>query len=112
MQIYGLKTCDTCRKARKWVEAEGIEHQWFDIRADGVPLAIMQQAMKSLGHKQLLNRRSTSWRKLGDADKANIDNDKAVELIMANPALMKRPLFVSDKGFVAGFDKQGVIDLA
>jgi len=105
MDVYILKSCDTCRKALKWLAAENIEASIHDIRSDGISQKTIAAAVSSLGWETVLNRRSTSWRALNDDQKQDMDADKAIALIAENPTLMKRPLFISGQDFVAGFDK-------
>ncbi len=104
LTVYALKNCDTCKKALKWLTSENIPHTVHDIRADGVDKSFIQPIVETLGWEVALNRRSTTWRGLDEADKENIDNTKAIDLILANPTLMKRPIFVSDTDMVCGFD--------
>jgi len=105
MDIYILKSCDTCRKAVKWLEAENIKAEIFDIRTNGISEQTISAAIASLGWETVLNRRSTSWRSLAQDKKLDINNEKALALIVENPTLMKRPLFVSGQEYVVGFDK-------
>ncbi|AHD09065.1 arsenate reductase family protein [Phaeobacter gallaeciensis] len=86
MQLYGLKTCDTCRKALKQLP----EAQLVDVRADGVPDAVLTEALAQFGDR-LVNSRSTTWRGLSEAERAT----DPLELLKAHPALMKRPLIQS-----------------
>lgn len=104
MKVYSLKNCDTCKKALKWLESEGISHDVHDVRADGVDAASLTPIVDALGWETAVNRRSTTWRGLSDAEKDGIDNAKAVALILKNPTLMKRPVFVSGKAVLCGFD--------
>ena len=106
MDVYTLKTCDTCRKALKILEANNIAHSNFDIRKDGISLETIQSAISALGWEAILNRRSTSWRQLDDDIKQNIDAQKAAQLINENPTLMKRPLFIKGDTYIVGFDKK------
>ena len=94
MQLYGLKTCDTCRKALKALE--GVE--FVDVRADGVPDAVLSQALAQFGDA-LLNTRSTTWRGLSDAERSTVP----LELLKAHPALMKRPLIVAGETMHLGW---------
>ena len=96
MQIYGLKTCDTCRKALKALP----EAVLVDVRLEGVPSDILAQAYEQFGDA-MLNTRSTTWRNLSEADRAGAPLD----LIAAHPALMKRPLIVSSDGLHLGWQK-------
>ena len=93
LNVYGRKNCDTCRKALKWLTAEGIEHQFSDLRADGFDAKDLQRWLDVLGWEDLINRRGTTWRNLDDAATAGLDNKSAAKLIAENPALMKRPIF-------------------
>ncbi|MEM6374662.1 MAG: ArsC/Spx/MgsR family protein [Pseudomonadota bacterium] len=87
MIIYGLKTCDTCRKAIKSLTEAGIALQFADVRADGIPDDVMRKAYAQFG-EALLNTRSTTWRGLSEAERGT----PPLELLARHPALMKRPL--------------------
>lgn len=102
-KVYGLKNCDTCRKAMKWLAAEGFESQLHDIRKDGLEAAQVAFWARAVGWELLLNRRGTTWRGLDDAEKEDLTEAKAIALMEAAPALMKRPIFVSDKNVHVGF---------
>ena len=103
ISIYGLKNCDTCRKALKWLEAEGIAHEFKDIRADGFSDEQLDNWVATAGWETLLNRRGTTWRKLSDAEKDSVDESKAKDLMRDQPALIKRPVFETKSGVVVGF---------
>ncbi len=105
MEVYILKSCDTCRRAVKWLDAEGIKVRVFDIRIDGISGDVIKAAIAALGWEKVLNRRSTSWRTLDEGKKLDMDAEKALSRISDNPTLMKRPLFVVSESFVVGFDK-------
>ncbi len=95
MQIYGLKACDTCRKALKSLEGAVL----VDVRADGVPEPVMATAWATFG-RALLNTRSTTWRGLSETERAG----DPLDLIRAHPALMKRPLIVQGSRMTLGWD--------
>ena len=101
--IYGLKNCDTCRKALKWLAAEGIEHRFHDVRADGVDAAMLTGWSETVGWETLLNRRGTTWRKLPEDDREDVDAAKAVSLMETHPALIKRPVFDVAGKVLVGF---------
>ena len=107
--LVGLKNCDTCRQAKKWLEAEGMDFQFHDVRADGLNAEQVSKWCKDLGWENLLNKRGTTWRGLDEALKADVDEAKAVDLIVDNPALMKRPLFLKSDSLILGF-KQDQMD--
>lgn len=106
MKVYGLKSCDTCRKAVRWLGDNGIEHEYVDVRADGIPADRLRSWVAEAGWEKLLNRRSTTWRELDDAEKEGLDGGKAVELILRHPTLMKRPVFDRTAGVLVGFDEK------
>lgn len=101
--VHGLKNCDTCRKALKWLEAEDIDHRFHDVRADGVDAATLAAWAEAVGWETLLNRRGTTWRNLPDGEREGVDEAKAVALMDAHPALIKRPVFETDGGVMVGF---------
>lgn len=92
MIFYGLKTCDTCRKAQKELSAAGKNFDVIDVRADGVSVEKLEEWTKQVDWQKLLNTRSTTWRGLGDAEKADITVEKAIILMAAHPTLIKRPV--------------------
>ncbi len=105
MDVYTLKSCDTCKKALKWLETEDINANIFDIRTDGISAETLSAAVSGLGWEAVLNRRSTSWRQLDETQKQDINADKALALLIQNPTLMKRPLFITDNNLIVGFNQ-------
>ncbi len=101
--LYGLKNCDTCRKALKELKAAGIEHRFVDVRADGVSAEQIAGWVAQAGWEVLLNRRGTTWRSLDEVDKADVDEAKAVQLMARHPALIKRPVVESGEVVSVGF---------
>lgn len=101
--LYGLKNCDSCRKALKELKSAGIEHRFVDVRADGVAADQIARWAELVGWEVLLNRRGTTWRGLDDADKADVDAAKAVALMAQHPALIKRPVIESGDAVSIGF---------
>jgi len=101
--IYGIKNCDTCRKALKWLLAEGIEHRFHDFRAYGLVAEDLRRWVSAAGWETLLNRRGTTWRNLPDAEKEGVDEAKAESLMQASPTLIKRPVFDLGSDIVVGF---------
>ena len=104
LTLYGLKTCDTTRAARKWLEARGVAHVLRDVREEPLDRATLERFARALGWERLLNRASATYRALEAADKSGIDRDKAIALMLAHPALMKRPLLDLDDAPLIGFD--------
>jgi len=103
LTLDGLKNCDTCRKALKFRKDEGIGHGFVDVREDGVSGDQIAGWAEQAGWEVLLNRRGTTWRGLDDADKADIDDAKAVRLMTDHPALIKRPVIEHDGNVRVGF---------
>ena len=101
--IYGIKNCDTVKKARKWLDAEGIEHRFHDFRVDGLDKATLSGWMSELGRDVLINRRGTTWRKLSDAEKDVQSDADAIALLLSQPAMIKRPVFDLGGRRLAGF---------
>ncbi len=91
--MYGIKNCDTIKKARRWLEANGVEYRFHDYRADGFDAEFLHSAIGELGWEALLNTRGTTWRKLDESLRASINNaDSAAKLMLEMPAIIKRPL--------------------
>jgi arsenate reductase len=101
--VYGLKNCDTCKKALRWLDGEGIAHGFHDVRADGLDAGALGAWIDELGWEVLVNTQSTTWRGLDDKQKAGLDANKAAALILAHPALMKRPVFDLGARRLVGF---------
>ena len=91
--VYGIKNCDTVKKALKWLEAEGVAHQFHDYRKDGLDRQRLAGWVRELGWEVLLSRRGTTWRKLPDEVRGPLDEAAAIALMLEHPALIKRPLF-------------------
>lgn len=101
ISIYGLKNCDTCRKALKWLEAGSVSHIFYDLRKDGVTRDQIAHWVKTVGTDLLINRRGTTWRGLAEADKNITDDTQAIDLIVEHLALIKRPLIEHEGGDVS-----------
>ncbi len=103
MIVYGLKNCDTCRNAIKWLKAEGVEHTFEDFRKDGLNANSVRCWLQVVGVDTLLNRRGTTWRKLDEAQKQFNSDQELVSLILKYPALIKRPVFENGASVTVGF---------
>lgn len=102
--LYGIKNCDTCRKALKWMKEREIEHEFHDFRADGLDADTLSGWIDLLGWETLLNRRGTTWRNLPEAERDTIDEQKAHALILENPTLIKRPVIDRNGALSVGFN--------
>ncbi|WP_168013992.1 Spx/MgsR family RNA polymerase-binding regulatory protein [Halomonas salinarum] len=101
--LYGIKACDTCRRARKALEHKGLPFQVHDLRKDGLSTERLEHLLEHVPVMTLLNKRSTTWRALDDADKAKLDAHSARELMLANPTLIKRPLLDTGEDIRVGY---------
>ena len=93
LTLFGIKNCDTIKKARRWLEAHQVDYRFHDYRVDGLDADLLQQFIAELGWEALLNTRGTTWRKLDESLRATITNaDSAAALMLEMPAIIKRPL--------------------
>ncbi len=90
--IYGIKNCDTMKKARAWLDNHGVAYAFHDYKTDGIARDRLEQWEKKVGWETLLNRAGTTFRKLPDKDKANLDVKKATALMLKQPSMIKRPV--------------------
>jgi arsenate reductase len=101
--VYGIKACDTMKKARTWLEDHGVEYAFHDYKAVGVDRATLEAWADRVDWKVLLNTAGTTFRKLPDADKADIDRSKAIGLMLAQPSMIKRPVVDTGDRLLVGF---------
>lgn len=101
--MYGIKNCDTIKKARGWLAEAGIAYHFHDYKAAGIDEARLRGWVERAGWARLLNRAGTTFRALPDADKQDIDADKAVALMLANPSMIKRPVVEAGEALLIGF---------
>jgi arsenate reductase len=102
--IYGIKNCDTMKKARAWLDAHGVSYAFHDYKAEGIQPAKLAGWADQVGWETLLNRAGTTFKKLPEADKAGVDLDKAIALMLAQPSMIKRPVVELPGGkLIVGF---------
>lgn len=101
--LYGIKSCDTCRKARRFLDDAGIDHRFHDLRADGLTAGELKRWVDHVGWETLLNRRSTTWRDLDASEREGIDAAGAVALMLRHPTLVKRPVLDTGDTVEVGF---------
>lgn len=111
LTVYGIHSCDTCRRAKKYLEERGIEHRFHDIRDDGLDKAMLTRWDKRVGWEVLLNKRSLSWRKVPETDRESMDRDKALSAMLDQPTLIKRPVFEADGWMAVGFSEKRFAEL-
>jgi len=110
LTVYGIKQCDTCRKALKWLANEGTEHRFHDFRVDGLKASQVQEWMGSPFSDKLVNRRSTTWRQLTD-EQRQFEGPELLNLLMEHPTLIKRPVFVTNDIVAVGFNPKELAEL-
>ena len=107
MKLYGIPNCNTVKKARTWLEENGIAYEFHDFKKQGIDEALIQQWLTQSTWDKLVNRAGMTWRNLSDVEKAAVrDNSSATELMMAKTSVIKRPLLIKDGTLLAlGFDE-------
>jgi arsenate reductase (glutaredoxin) len=101
--LYGIKNCDTMKKAHAWLDAKGVAYTFHDYKAEGIDRARLESWMRSVGWETLLNRAGTTFRKLPEADKAGIDEGRALALMLDQPSMIKRPVLDLGGKLLIGF---------
>jgi arsenate reductase (glutaredoxin) len=101
--IYGIKACDTMQKAFKWLDAKGVAYEFHDYKKAGVTTAELARWCDAAGWEAVLNRSGTTFRKLPDADKQGLTQDRAIALMVGQPSMIKRPVIEADGKLEIGF---------
>ncbi len=101
--MYGIANCDTIKKARKWMDANGIDYQFHNYKKDGIEAETLASWIDQFGWEVILNKRGTTWRKLSEEQKSDIDNDKATALMCEHTSMIKRPVLVCGDHIEVGF---------
>lgn len=105
IKLYGIKNCDTVKKAMKWLAEHGVEYQFHDYKKDGVDKAKLTEFVKKFGFEKLLNCKGTTWRQLGEERQNKITNEQlALELMQEKPSIIKRPIIDLGSKQLIGFD--------
>ena len=102
--LHGLANCDRCRKARKWLDSQGMTHRFRDIRKEPVVAAEIGDWLNRIGVDDLVNRRSTTWRALPEQERARLGGPGTIALLVAHPTLLKRPLIDRGDRLFVGLD--------
>lgn len=101
--LFGIKNCDSVKKARRWLTDHNIDHHFHDFREDGLSKQQVKTWVSTLGWENLINKRSTSWKSLSGTTKNELDNNNIVDVIMETPTLIKRPLLDKNNQLTLGF---------
>ena len=103
LTLYGIPNCDTVKKARAWLDRQGVAYAFHDYKKAGVPAAHLDRWCREAGWGKVLNRAGTTFKKLADSDKSGLDEAKAKRLMLAQPSMIKRPIVEFPGGLLVGF---------
>ena len=104
IHFYGIPNCDTVKKARGWLDAQGHAYTFHDFKKEGADQDLVRSWVKAVGWERVLNRKGTTFRKLEPAQKENLDEERAIRLMVAQPSCIKRPVLDHPDGLLVGFD--------
>jgi arsenate reductase len=104
--VFGIPNCDTVKKARKWLDAQSVSYDFHDYKKKGIDKGTLNGWCKELGWEALINRRGTTWRKLDDAQKADLNQVSALKLMHENTSLIKRPVIQAKNALILGFNAE------
>ena len=110
LTVYGIKSCDTCRKARKYLAENDIEFRFHDVRDDGLDIQMLERWGDRIDWQKLLNRQSLTWRKIPEVDRGDMSKERAFALMLEQPTLVKRPVLESDRFMAVGFSEKRFAD--
>ena len=109
--LFGIPNCDTVRKARKWLDDQGLAHEFVDLRADTPSATQISEWLLAVGYERLVNRRSTTFKQLSEGDKAALEGGDTVSVLQAQPTLIKRPVLEWNNAVSVGFKAQDYAQL-
>ena len=101
--LYGIKNCDTMKKAFRWLDEQGVDYAFHDYKKEGAPRDALERWCDAAGWETVLNRRGTTFRKLPEADRTDLDHDKAIALMCEQPSMIKRPVLEAGATIEVGF---------
>jgi Spx/MgsR family transcriptional regulator len=101
--LYGIRNCDTVKKARTWLDAKGVGYDFHDYKVAGIERGLLEGWVREMGWEALLNRAGTTFRKLADADKRDLNAPKAIALMLAQPSMIRRPVLDTGAARIVGF---------
>jgi arsenate reductase len=109
--IYGIKNCDTMRKAFSWFDARRQSYTFIDFKKSPPSRQLLEEWLGRASWQQLINSKGSTWRKLPESDKLGLNSESACQLMLAHPSLIKRPILESGKAFVIGFDQAAYLSI-
>ena len=104
--LYGIKNCDSVKKSRRWLDENSIKYVFHDFRVDGIKKTTIKEFLKNIKIELLINKRSTSWRKLSNKEKITEEKSDLIELLLDNPTIIKRPIIKSKNKYLVGFNEK------
>lgn len=110
LTVYGIKNCDTCRRAKNYLAEKNIAFSFHDLRDDGLDIQMLERWAGRIDWQRLLNRKSLTWRKIPEIDRANMSKDKAFAAMLESPTLIKRPVLEHETFFAVGFSEKRFSD--
>lgn len=110
LTLYGIKNCDSVKRTRQFLDAEGVDYTFHDFRRDGIDAARLQHWLEEIGAERLVNRQSATWRTLDDATRRQVDQVNPIPVLLSQPTLIKRPVLVDDGRVHVGFDEAAIRD--
>lgn len=109
--VYGIPNCDTIKKTKRWLDAHKLEFRFHSYKKDGVTTALLEEFLQHFSFDELINRRGTTWRKLDDEDKQNLDKGRAMTIMQAQPSIIKRPLIKTQGEWQLGYHEDTLNNL-
>lgn len=106
LTVYGIRSCDTCGRARKYLDAHNIEYRFHDLRDDGLDIQMLERWSQRIGWERLMNKQSLTWRKIPEVDRNDMTHDKALAAMIDGPTLVKRPVLEADNFIAVGFSEK------
>ena len=106
LTVYGLKSCDACKRARKFLTARGVEHRFHDVREDGLDIQMLERWAARIEWQKLLNKQSLTWRKIPEVDRADMTRSRALAAMIDQPTLVKRPVLETEAFLAVGFSEK------
>jgi arsenate reductase len=105
LTLYGIANCDTVKKARAWLEQHGVDYHFHDYRKAGIDAATLKRWCREFGYESVVNQRGTTWRKLSESARSNLNEARALRLMQEQPSLIKRPLADTGSRLLLGFNE-------
>jgi arsenate reductase (glutaredoxin) len=109
--LYGIKNCDTVKKARNFLQQQGVDYQFHDFREQGISADLIHTWLQQLSAEQLINKRSTTWKQLSSEQQAQINQGDIIDVCLAHPTLIKRPVLAHNNTISVGFNDQHYLAL-